>query len=162
MPAVFRLPRGEEFEIENDLALAALARELVGATEFQHGGEITRALEEGETAVIDVDTYSLRMVTRAFENARAGELLDDDGKRVYDALVTYPAPAATYTLVTEDGTDLGGWHPPSGFYGQGERLVTDRDHAWLVVESPSLARRRHGQARPAPVSGQLLVVLLPG
>jgi hypothetical protein len=135
VPAIFRLGPGPEYRIENDLMLAnVIAYELDGVGEFRHADEIRRAAGEGETAIIDVDMHSARMVLRALDHARARGLLDDDANRLRDDLVTQFVVSPTYVLVDEDGAKIREWHSTSGPYVPGERLVTDDDERWRVVD----------------------------
>jgi len=135
VPALFRILGRDEFRVENDLTLAnVIAYELDGVGEFRHADEIRRAVGERGTAVIEVDSYSLRMVLRALDHAKARGLLDEDGNRLRDDLVTRLVPSPAYELVDAEGTKIRDWHSTSGPYVQGERLVTGPDDRWLVVK----------------------------
>jgi hypothetical protein len=136
VPAVFRLGEDAEFRIENDLMLVnVIAYELDGVGEFQHADELRRAIAAKEEAVINVDMYSARMVLRALDHARARDLLDEDGNRLRDDLVTQFVESPSYVLKDDEGNQIREWHPTSGPYVPSERLVTAPGEMWLVVDS---------------------------
>lgn len=134
MPAIFEFPN-EQLPIENDLLLAThVAHELNGVGEFQIADEVRGAANSGNTVTIEVTPDNARMILRALDHVRAREVLDEDGKRLRDALVGDFVASPSYRLVTADGKPLGDWHPTSGPYVPGERLVTGPNDAWEVID----------------------------
>ena len=134
MPAVFEFP-DEQFRIGNDLLLAThLTYELNGVGEFRIADELSEAANSGDTVTIQMSPDNARMILRALDHVRAKGVLDEDGNRLRDALVRDFVASPSYRLVTTDGEALGDWHPTSGPYVPGERLVTGPDDAWEVID----------------------------